>query len=189
MEQLKFDTENRIIANLKLLEEVKIIIDTISSNVKDNLIFDELLPSLKRRLNDVYDNVRNTKIPVKQNDSKRYDILTPDGRIQLGLRALNREQIHSMFDYEDNPAQILREIDEYNMIHYETDPVFLNEQFIFNNSNIINKEASVQNDESETSTNKDEVVQDELKKNLKNKKIKKLKKEQKNAKTTRKSHT
>lgn len=189
MERLKFDTENRIITNLKLLEEVKIIIDTICSNVKDNLIFNELMPSLKRRLNDVYDNIRNTKVPEKQNDSKRYDILTPDGRIQLGLRALNREQIHSMFDYEDNPAQILREIDEYNMIQYETDPVFLKEQIVFNGSNDITKEVSVQNSESEKSTTEDAVAQDKIKKNLKNKKTKKSKKEQKNAKTTRKSHT
>jgi hypothetical protein len=192
MEQLKNDTENRIIANLKLLEEIKIIIDTICSNVKDNVIFDELMTPLKRRLNDVYDNVRNTKIPVKQNDSKRYDILTPDGRIQLGLCALNRKQIHSMFDYEDNPAQILREIDEYNMIQYETEPIFQKEQYVNRDFVDIIKEITDKNDESEKTienTKENEMVQDEVNKTFKNKKNKKSKKEQKNAKTTRKSST
>ena len=192
MEQLKKDIENKILANLKLLSEIKIIIDTICSNVKDNIIFDELMIPLKRRLNDVYTNVRNTKIPVKRNDSMRYDILTPDGRIELGLIAPSKEQIHSMFDWEDEPAQILREIDEYNMIQYETEPIFQKEQYVNRDFADVIKEITDKNDESEKiieNTKENEMVQDEMNKTFKNKKNKKSKKERKNAKITRKSST
>lgn len=174
MEKVQNYIKTNIIENKRLLEEVKVIIETLCNSVSDNIIFNELITPLKKRLNEIYVNIINIEPIEKCHDCKRYDIMTSGGKIELGLQASNPNQIHEMYD-DEIPVQILREINEYNEITYETDPCYLSKDVT--PYKILNKN--------------NEHLQDTTSKNEETTKTTKIKttKEKKNGKNTRKPHT
>jgi hypothetical protein len=186
MEKVQNYIKTNITENKRLLEEVKVIIETLCNSVSDNIIFNELITPLKKRLNKIYVNIINIEPIEKCHDCKRYDIMTSSGKIELGLQASNSNQIHEMYD-DEIPVQILREINEYNEIIYETEPCYLSKDPCYLSKYVAPYETPIKNQEH---------FQDTTSKNEESTKTTKIKttktkttKEKKNGKNTRKPHT
>jgi hypothetical protein len=120
------DNKYEIINNLK---EIKVLIDVIVAVGNNSIIFNELMPGLKTRLNNIYEKVLSYKEPQLENrGSKRFDIVRENGNVELNLIASSVEKLYDVFRNEK--IQILRVIDEYGVIIEEHEREYLDSQYI-----------------------------------------------------------
>lgn len=114
---------------IKSLKEIKVLIDVMVAVGNNNLIFNELMPGVKNRLNGIYEKISAFKDTTsKHPNMKRFDVVKEDGTVELGLLAPNEDELRKIFC--DEKIQILREIDECGMIIKENERRWSDNQLI-----------------------------------------------------------
>jgi hypothetical protein len=179
------DNKYEIINNLK---EIKVLIDVIVAVGNNSIIFNELIPGLKSRLNLIYEKVLSYKETKLENrGSKRFDIVRENGNVELNLMASSVEKLYDIFRGEK--IQILRVIDEYGVIIEEHERKYAEWQYITpeDYSDVDTELIFGEEKEDDENLTINENKQDKTNEQIlhKNNKTRRTK----NGKNTRKSHT
>jgi hypothetical protein len=176
---------------IKSLKEIKVLIDVMVAVGNNNLIFNELMPGVKNRLNGIYEKISTFKDTTsKHPNMKRFDVVKEDGTVELGLLAPNEEELCKIFC--DEKIQILREIDECGMIIKENERRWSDNQLITPKEWVMlddMKESTATTDSKDYTTERIIIEESEKTEKQIKKETKTKTRRNKNDKNTRKSRT
>lgn len=126
-------TSREIANNLNAIEQFMFVLSELRPDDLTKEIQDKILERIDNaavecnRISDVCDKILSNS-SIKHH--KRFDIMKPNGAIELGLLADSEEKLRETFLMSgEKDIQILREINEYGMIVKENPPHYPNSMF------------------------------------------------------------
>ena len=112
--------------NLSAIEKFVFVLNELKNDQSLKIFFDKIMErisKIKDSTNAISRECGRIASRIGSNPHRKFDIMRPDGSIEIGLFAENEEELRNLFKYTgEEGVQILREIDEYGFIVRENEP-------------------------------------------------------------------